>query len=107
MKEPCISIDFVISDGKDGLKKLTLDADALRKIMEQNVKVAQSFEKKLFFMCFVINNKPSVIQLITEGYMCPERDSNPHSRKGQGILSPSCLPFHHPGKCGAKLQIFF
>ncbi len=29
--------------------------------------------------------------------MCPERDSNPHDRNGQGILSPSCLPFHHPG----------
>ena len=24
-----------------------------------------------------------------------KRDSNPHSRDGQGILSPSCLPFHH------------
>ena len=24
-------------------------------------------------------------------------DSNPHSRYGQGILSPSCLPFHHFG----------
>ena len=22
---------------------------------------------------------------------------NPHSRNGQRILSPSCLPFHHPG----------
>ena len=27
----------------------------------------------------------------------PERDLNPHSRNGQRILSPSCLPFHHPG----------
>ncbi|MBS7410798.1 MAG: hypothetical protein KIG59_07575, partial [Muribaculaceae bacterium] len=25
-----------------------------------------------------------------------ERDLNPHSRNGQRILSPSCLPFHHP-----------
>ena len=24
-----------------------------------------------------------------------KRDSNPHSRNGQRILSPSCLPFHH------------
>ena len=30
--------------------------------------------------------------------LCPKRDSNPHSRKGQGILSPSCLPFHHQGE---------
>ena len=29
--------------------------------------------------------------------LCRERDSNPHSRYGQGILSPSCLPFHHRG----------
>ena len=29
--------------------------------------------------------------------VCRERDSNPHSRYGQGILSPSCLPFHHRG----------
>lgn len=26
----------------------------------------------------------------------PERDSNPHDRS-QGILSPPCIPFHHPG----------
>ena len=26
-----------------------------------------------------------------------KRDLNPHSRNGQRILSPSCLPFHHPG----------
>ena len=24
-----------------------------------------------------------------------KRDLNPHSRNGQRILSPSCLPFHH------------
>ncbi len=27
----------------------------------------------------------------------PERDLNPHSRYGHRILSPACLPFHHPG----------
>ena len=32
--------------------------------------------------------------------LCRERDSNPHSRYGQGILSPSCLPFHHRGDLG-------
>ena len=26
-----------------------------------------------------------------------KRDSNPHKRNAQGILSPSCLPFHHFG----------
>ena len=29
--------------------------------------------------------------------MYPERDLNPHSRNGHRILSPACLPFHHPG----------
>ena len=29
--------------------------------------------------------------------LCRERDSNPHSCNSQGILSPSCLPFHHRG----------
>ena len=29
---------------------------------------------------------------------CRERDSNPHSCNSQGILSPSCLPFHHRGR---------
>jgi hypothetical protein len=23
---------------------------------------------------------------------------NPHNRNGHRILSPACLPFHHPGK---------
>ena len=26
-----------------------------------------------------------------------KRGSNPHGRNAQGILSPSCLPFHHSG----------
>ncbi len=26
-----------------------------------------------------------------------KRGSNPHERNAQGILSPSCLPFHHSG----------
>ena len=28
-------------------------------------------------------------------YSYSKRDLNPHSRNGQRILSPSCLPFHH------------
>ncbi len=27
----------------------------------------------------------------------PEPDSNRHGRNDRGILSPLCLPFHHPG----------
>ena len=36
-------------------------------------------------------------QSIISRFEYPERDLNPHSRNGQRILSPSCLPFHHPG----------
>ena len=34
----------------------------------------------------------------------PERDLNPHSLNGHRILSPACLPFHHPG--GIKIQFY-
>ena len=37
-----------------------------------------------------INDSQSLIEY-------SKRDLNPHSRNGQRILSPSCLPFHHPG----------
>lgn len=47
-RKGAVSVDVVIKEGKDGLKKLTLDADALRKIMETNIQVAQRFEKKVF-----------------------------------------------------------
>ena len=30
-------------------------------------------------------------------FQYPEGDLNPHSRYGHWILSPTCLPFHHPG----------
>jgi hypothetical protein len=30
-------------------------------------------------------------------FQYPERDLNPHNRYGHRILSPACLPFHHPG----------
>ncbi|CUV65699.1 Serine type site-specific recombinase (fragment) [Sulfurovum sp. enrichment culture clone C5] len=29
---------------------------------------------------------------------CPELDLNQHDCNSRGILSPLCLPFHHPGK---------
>lgn len=47
-QKTAVSIDVVIKEGKDGLKKLSLDADGLRKIMKENIKVAQRFEKKIF-----------------------------------------------------------
>ena len=49
--------------------------------------------------------------LMSRGHFAQYRkwDSNPHSRNGQGILSPSCLPFHHFGSllfAVAKLRIY-
>lgn len=41
----------------------------------------------------------------TEG-KCLKRDSNSYSRNGQGILSPSCLPFHHSGVRWCKGKYF-
>ena len=32
----------------------------------------------------------------------PEGDLNPHSRYSHWILSPTCLPFHHPGNLCKK-----
>lgn len=40
-----ISISFEVTDGRDGLKTLILDADALRKVMEQNVRVSQNLQE--------------------------------------------------------------
>ena len=38
-------------------------------------------------------------------FQYPERDLNPHNRYGHRILSPACLPFHHPGNyCLAVLR---
>ena len=33
-----------------------------------------------------------------------KRDLNPHSRYGQRILSPSCLPFHHSSMGGRRVE---
>ncbi len=41
-------------------------------------------------------------------FLYPERDLNPHNRNGHRILSPACLPFHHPGgpfQCGKFITI--
>ena len=43
------------------------------------------------------NKTKKVDYQIVNLFQYPERDLNPHSRNGQRILSPSCLPFHHPG----------
>ena len=39
-------------------------------------------------------------------FQYPERDLNPHNRNGHRILSPACLPFHHPGNRWCKVSKF-
>lgn len=46
-----ISISFKIADGADGLKKLTIDAEALRKVMKETVGVSTELEKKGHQFC--------------------------------------------------------
>ena len=36
------------------------------------------------------------------GWWCPESDLNRHGSNIRGILSPLCLPFHHPGNLSKK-----
>ncbi len=42
-----ISISFKISDGADGLKKLTVDAEALRKVMKETVDISIGLKKNI------------------------------------------------------------
>ena len=46
---------------------------------------------------FVISEHNRIRVPFVNCLLCRERDSNPHSCNSQGILSPSCLPFHHRG----------
>ena len=43
-----ISVGFLIEDVGGGFKKMTLDADALRKVMSENIKVAEQMQAKVF-----------------------------------------------------------
>lgn len=43
-----ITISFAVKDGENGLKTLILDADGLRKVMEDNVRITEKFQKKIF-----------------------------------------------------------
>lgn len=56
-----ISISFKISDDANGLKQLTMDAAQLRKVMEENVKVAQEMQSKFFKFAAVASSVNAVI----------------------------------------------
>gem|GEM_PF-5153017 len=50
---------------------------------------------KVTFFCFPKRGTLGVLRVGLFSYR--KRGSNPHGRNAQGILSPSCLPFHHSG----------
>lgn len=55
-----VSINFVVEEGKDGLKRLTMDADGLRKVMEQNVRVASEMGSKFLNLAAISTSIDSV-----------------------------------------------
>ena len=73
-----ISISFKIADGADGLKKLTVDAEALRKVMEETLGVSTELEKKVInfaALCTCIdsvsnmlNNLQSTLRGLSDDY---------------------------------------
>lgn len=46
MAKGTISVNFKITEGKDGLKELTMDAKALQKMLEANARAAKAFSSK-------------------------------------------------------------
>ena len=42
-----ISISFRVADGENGLKKLTMDANELRKVMQATVGISTELQKKI------------------------------------------------------------
>lgn len=73
-----ISISFKISDGADGLKKLTVDAETLRKVMKETVGVSTELKKNIInfaALCTGIdsvsnsfNNIQSTLRSLTDAY---------------------------------------
>ena len=59
----------------------------------KSVSVRVSFEEKEMRVFAIA----LALALTLTLFQYPERDLNPHNRNGHRILSPACLPFHHPG----------
>lgn len=55
-----VSISFIVEEGKDGLKKLTMDAASLKKIMEENVRVTQRMNNKFIDMAAICTSVDSI-----------------------------------------------
>ena len=55
-----VSISFIVEEGKDGLKKLTMDATSLKKIMEENVRVTQQMNNKFIDLAAICTSIDSI-----------------------------------------------
>lgn len=47
-KNAAVAIRFQVTEDSNGIKTLTLDAEALRKVMAENVKVAEKMQKQIY-----------------------------------------------------------
>lgn len=65
-----VSISFVIGEGKDGLKQLTLDADGLRKVMSETVKVTSNLEKNVINFAAICTGIDSVSNSLNSLLSC-------------------------------------
>ena len=68
-----ISISFKISDGADGLKKLTVDAEALRKVMKETVDISIGLKKNIInfaALCTGIDSVSNSFNNLQECFVC-------------------------------------
>ncbi len=62
-----ISISFKIADGADGLKKLTVDAEALRKVMKETVDISIGLKKNIINFAALCTGIDSVSNSFNNG----------------------------------------
>lgn len=54
-KDAEISVAFRVTDDPNGLRKIVFEADSLRKLMTENVKIAQSMQKSIFGLAATVS----------------------------------------------------
>lgn len=47
-KDSTVAIRFQMTEDSNGIKTLTLDAEALRKVMAENIKVADKMQRQVY-----------------------------------------------------------
>ena len=91
---------------------ITTDINELKQSKKSKEEVLTTLKQMILSSSDIIKHKDDIQKLekllnnfenkktrqnVLSRFSCRERDSNPHSCNSQGILSPSCLPFHHRG----------